>query len=134
MTMANGKFQSDFPKSETISSTFHGTMHPSLKYQHTTRFNFKSSNCLKSFEVNENDLLLIIKNLNTIKARGWYDISVWMMQSCGKSCIFTKAAFYKNTWKGNISRRMEKVILLSTQKRVQECDKKVSTYQSFSHI
>ena len=29
---------------------------------------------------------------------------------------------------------MEKIMLLSIQKRVQECDKKVSIYQSFSHI
>ena len=72
MANDNGKWQIPigFSKSETISSTFRGTMHPSLKYKHTTRFNFKSSNCLRSFEVNENDLLLIIKNLNAIKAHG----------------------------------------------------------------
>ena len=33
-------------------------------------FNFKTNKRLKSFEINENDLLLIIKNLNANKAHG----------------------------------------------------------------
>ena len=40
-------------------------------------FNFKTNNRLKSFDINENDLHLIIKNLNTNKAHGWNDIVMW---------------------------------------------------------
>ena len=40
-------------------------------------FNFKTNSRLKSFEINENDLLLlIIKTLNANKPYGWYDISI----------------------------------------------------------
>ena len=48
-------------------------------------FNFKANNRLKSFEINENNLLLITKNPNAYKAHGWDDISIRMIQSCGKS-------------------------------------------------
>ena len=53
--LANGKLQWQMANSYRIFQPF---------------FNLKSSNCLKSFEVNENDLPLIIKNLNAIKAHG----------------------------------------------------------------
>ena len=39
-------------------------------------FNFKTNNRLKSFKINENGLLLIIKNFNANKAHGWDDISI----------------------------------------------------------
>ena len=38
-------------------------------------FNFKTNNRLKSIDINENDLHLIIKNLNPNKAHGCCDIS-----------------------------------------------------------
>ena len=40
---------------------------------------------MKSFHINVNDLHLIIKNLNANKAHGWDDISIRMIQLCGKS-------------------------------------------------
>ena len=83
-------------------------MHPNLKYKHTTRFNLKSSNCLKPFEVNENDLLLVIKFFNTFEAHGWDDISIWMIQSCGKSCISTKVAFQKKLEEGRFPEEWKK--------------------------
>ena len=61
-------------------------MHPSLKYKHATS---QSNNCLKPFGVNENDLLLIIKNLDANKAHEWDDISIWMIHSRGKSIAFS---------------------------------------------
>ena len=58
-------------------------------------FNFKTNKRLKSFEINENDLLLIIKNLNANKAQGWDDISIRMMQACGKSIALPLKLLFK---------------------------------------
>ena len=66
--------------------------------QHTSTlpvFNFKTNNRLKSFDINENDLHLIIKNLNANKAHGWDDISIRMIQLCGKSIALPLKLFFK---------------------------------------
>ena len=69
-------------------------MHPNLKYKHTTRFNLKSSNCLKPFEVNENDLLLIIKIFSTFKAHGW-DVYLFEWYSHVGSHVFPLKMLFK---------------------------------------
>ena len=51
-------------------------------------FNFKTNNRLKSFDINENDLHLIIKNLNTNKVHGWNDIVMGEVNS-----LTTKVTF-----------------------------------------
>ena len=68
-------------------------MHSSSKYKHTTRFipHYR----LKLFEINENDFLLIIKNLNANKAHGWDDISIRMIQACGKSIALPLKLLFK---------------------------------------
>ena len=48
-------------------------------------FNFKTNNRLKSFDINENDLHLLIKNVNVNKAHEWDGISIRVTQLCGKS-------------------------------------------------
>ena len=58
-------------------------------------FSFKTNNQLKSFEINENDILLIIKNLNANKAHSWDDISIRMIQSCGKSIALPIKLLFK---------------------------------------
>ena len=55
----------------------------------------KTNKRLKSFEINENDLLLITKNLNTNKAHGWDDISIRMIQACGKSITLPLKLLFK---------------------------------------
>ena len=57
--------------------------------------NFKTNNWLKSFDINENDLHLIIKNLNANKAHGWDDISIRMIQLCGKSIALPLKLLFK---------------------------------------
>ena len=58
-------------------------------------FNFKTNNWLKSFDINENHLHLIIKNLNANKAHGWDDLSIWMTQLCGKSIALPLKLLFK---------------------------------------
>ena len=46
---------------------------------------YKTNKQLNYFEINENDILSIIKNLNASKAHGWDKISIKMIKLCGKT-------------------------------------------------
>ena len=50
---------------------------PHLEYKTNERLNY--------FEINENDILSIIKNLNASKVQEWNEISNRMIQLCGKT-------------------------------------------------
>ena len=86
--------------------------------------------------MNENELLLIRKYLNGNKARGLDDISIRMIKACGKpialplnllfKTILEEETFSEDWRKSNVAP--------IHKKRVQESDKKLSTYQSSSHI
>ena len=51
---------------------------------------------LNSFKINENDIFLIIKNLNAGKAHGWDNISIRMIQLCGKEIILPLQLLFKS--------------------------------------
>ena len=40
-----------------------------------------------SVNIKEDDIYLILKNLNPEKAHGWDDISIRMIQLCGKAIV-----------------------------------------------
>ena len=46
---------------------------------------YKADERLNYFEINENDILSIIKNLNASKAHGWDKILIRMIKLCGKT-------------------------------------------------
>ena len=46
----------------------------------------KTQKRISDFEIKEDDIPLIINNLNLSKAHGW-DVSILMIQSCGKSIV-----------------------------------------------
>ena len=74
-------------------------------------FNFKTNNRLKSFDINENDLHLIIKNLNANKAHGWDDISIRMIQLCGKSIALPIKLLFKTVFEeGTFPEDWKKVV------------------------
>ena len=88
---------------------------------------------MKSFDINENDLHLIIKNLNANKAHGWDDISIRMIQLCGKSIALPIKLLFKTVFEERtFPEDWKKVVPI--QKRIQEFDKKLSTYQSSYHF
>ena len=59
-----------------------------------TVFNFKTNKRLKSFEINDNELLLIIRNINVNKGYGWDDIFIRMIQLWGKSIASLLKLFF----------------------------------------
>ena len=48
-------------------------------------FCYKIQKQISDIEVKVDDILLIIKNLNPNKAHGWDNVSIRMIQLCGKS-------------------------------------------------
>ena len=50
-------------------------------------FSYKTQKRISDIEIKEDDILLIIKNLNPNKAHGWDNVSIRMIQLCGKSIV-----------------------------------------------
>ena len=50
-------------------------------------FCYKTQKRISDIEIKEDDILLIIKNLNPNKAHGWDNVSIRMIQLCGKSIV-----------------------------------------------
>ena len=60
------------------------------------KFKYKADKRLNSFTINENDILLIIKNLNADKAHGWDNTSTRMIQLCGKEIVLPLQLLFKS--------------------------------------
>ena len=60
------------------------------------KFKYKTDKRLNSFTINENDILLIIKNLNADEAHGWDNISTRMIQLCRKEIVLPLQLLFKS--------------------------------------
>ena len=70
--LVNNKLASDFHKKAELFNRHFAEQCTLVQNTSTLPvLNFKTNKRLKSFKINENDLLLIIKNLNANKAHGW---------------------------------------------------------------
>ena len=56
-----------------------------ILYYSLPKLEYKTHERLNCFEMNENDILSIIKNLNASKAHEWDKISIRMIKLCGKT-------------------------------------------------
>ena len=75
-------------------------------------FCYKTQKQISDIEIKEDDIFLIIKNLNPIRAHGCGNLSICMIQLCGKSIVkpskylyessLTTGIFPKNWKKGSI--------------------------------
>ena len=94
--LVNNKLVSDFHKKAELFNRHFAEQCTLVQNTSTLPvFNFKTNNGLKSFDINENDRHLIIKNLNANKAHSWDDISIRMIQSCGKSIALSLKLLFK---------------------------------------
>ena len=64
---------------------------PSFAYKNNVRIN--------SFRINHNDISLIIKNLDSNKAHGCDNISIKMIQICGKSVALPHKLLFERALK-----------------------------------
>ena len=58
-----------------------------VSFSTLTNFCYKTQKRTSNIEIKEDDILLIIKNLNPNKAQRWDNVSIRMIQVCGKSIV-----------------------------------------------
>ena len=63
-------------------------------------FCYKSQKQISNFEINQDDILYIIKTLNLNKAHGWDYVSIRMIQLCSESIVTFKIYIWVifNSW------------------------------------
>ena len=89
--LTDGKLVSDFKiKSKLFNSHFTAQCTPVKNASTLPKFKFNS------FTINENYIFLIIKNLNANKSHGWDNISIRMIQLCGKEIILPLQLLFKS--------------------------------------
>ena len=79
---------SDFTaKANILNNFFTSQCSPVVNSSTLPNFCYKTQKRISSIEINEDDILLIIKNLNPNKAHGWDNVYIRMIQPCGKSIV-----------------------------------------------
>ena len=95
--LADGKLLSDFKiKTEIFNSHFAAQCTPVKNASALPKFKYRTDKRLNYFTINENDIFLIIKNLNADKAHRWDNISIRMIQLCGKEIILPLQLLFKS--------------------------------------
>ena len=65
-------------------------------YSKLPNFSYKTEKILTSFDIKDDDLLSIIKNLNVDKAHGWDQLSIGMIKTCGDAITFPLKLIFKS--------------------------------------
>ena len=95
--LADLKLVSDFKiKSKLFNSHFAAQCIPVENTSTLSKFKYRTDKRLNSFTINENSIFLIIKNLNADKAHEWNNISIRMIQLCGKEIILPLQLLFKS--------------------------------------
>ena len=86
--LVDNKIISDFVTKADLFNTFFASQCTPLENASTLpSFDYKTDRRLSTIKILEDDIYLIIKNLNPAKAHGWDNISIRMLQLCGKSIV-----------------------------------------------
>lgn len=88
--LANGKLISDFQKKTYLfNNQFTSQCTPIKNTSRLPNFQYKTGKRLTSIEINNTDILLIIKNLHVDKTDGWDNLSIRTFTFCNKSLILS---------------------------------------------
>ena len=71
-------------------------------------FSYRTGSRIKSFQVTENDMLAIIKTLDSDKAHGCDNISIKMKKFCSQSLILPLKIIFKHSLKEGKFRKIGK--------------------------
>ena len=100
---------------------------PSLEYKTDERLNY--------FDINENEILSIIKNLNASKAHGWDKISIRMIKLCGKTTAIPLKLIFRSMLEGVFPDDWKKSnVVPIRKKRLQKFNQELSTYQPSPYL
>ena len=86
--IVNGFVVSDFTaKAYLLNNFFASQCSPVVNSSTLPNFCYKTQKRISNIEIKEDDILLTIKNLNPNKAHGRNNVSIRMIQLCGKSIV-----------------------------------------------
>ena len=95
--LGNGELVSDFEqKANLFNNYFASQCTPIKNSSKLPNFSYKTEKILTSFDIKDDDILSIIKNLNVDKAHGWDQLSIRMIKTCGDAITFPLKLIFKS--------------------------------------
>ena len=102
LLLVDGKFVSDFcEKANLFNNFFSSICTPIQNTSILPPFLHRTNARITSFYVTKEDILLIIKNLDSSKAHGWDNISIKMIKICGESITVPLKIKFEQSLKEN---------------------------------
>ena len=87
--LVNGELVSDFQQKANFFNNYFASQCSTIKNgSKLPNFSYKTEKILTSFDIKDDDILSIIKNLNVDKAHGWDQLSIRMIKTCGDAITF----------------------------------------------
>ena len=95
--LVNGELLSDFEqKANLFNNYFVSQCTPIKNCSKRTKFSYRTERILTSFDINDDDILPVIKNVNVDKAHGWDQLSIRMKKACGDVITFPLKLIFKS--------------------------------------
>ena len=95
--LGNGELVSDFEQKANLFNNYFASQCTPIKNSNKLpNFSCKNEKILSSFDIKDDDILLIIKYLNVDKAHGWDQLSVRMIKTCGDAITFPLKLIFKS--------------------------------------
>ena len=95
--LVNGKLVSDFEQKANLFNNYFAFQWAPIKNgSKLPKFSYKTEEIVTSFDVKDDDIPPIIKNLNLDKIHGWDQLSVRMINTCDDSITFSLKLIFKS--------------------------------------
>ena len=99
--LVNAEIISNFSQKASIfNKSFASQCTPLQNSSILPTFYLRTDEILSSFKIGDNDIFAIIKNLNPNKSHGWDNISIRMIQLCGKSIAYPLKLIFEASLEG----------------------------------
>ena len=133
---ADGKFVSDFcEKANLFNNFFSSICTPIQNTSILPPFLYRTNARITLFHVIKEDILLIIKTLDSSKAHGWDNISIKMVKICGESItVPLKITFEQSLKKRKFPELWKKANIVIVNKKRTKANKKLSPSQFTSNL
>ena len=101
--LVDGNFVSDFNKKVNLFNNFFESICTPIKNASTLPyFSYRTNSRINSFHATENDILLILKSLDSTKARGCDNLSVRMIKICNESITIPLKIIFDESLKNSV--------------------------------
>ena len=113
LLLVNGEKISNFPqKAELFHKFFASQCKPLSNASTLPPLAISTDERLSSSKLNEDDILSIIKSLNSNKSNGWNKLSTKMIKMCDKTLVYPLKVIFKHPLKKMFLRTVEKKLML----------------------